>query len=178
MSHYQKISDTKFKSNQNLGIHYNNIHDYTNTAYVGWDRSAIEQPGYRMFFSNENIKFIQETVRNILLSAGYNIVVSEEVVTGVMSDVFQNRTPIIGDMYTYYTIPQNEPRNDVNNNTERVINTIANYIMDAEDMKKWNYSLNKWDTVYGDFNRKGLRSHSIIKKREKDYMKGQVNFNY
>lgn len=175
---YKQPNTSKFPSDFDLSINFNKRNDYSELGYVGWEESERDQPGYRLFFSNENIGYIQNEIRKQLMSFGHNILVTKDVITNVMSSIFQNRTPVIGDMYTYYNIPQKEIRDDVQNNTERVINTIVSYILDEEDMKKWNYSLNLWDTVYGDFNRKGLRAHPIIKKRDKDYMKGQMNFNY
>lgn len=175
---YQKPNVSKFPNDFELGVHFNKRNDFAQIGFVGWDDSALEQPGYRLFFSDENIQYIQDETRRQLLNAGHNVIVAKDVITNVMSSIFENRTPVIGDIYTIYNIPQNQPRDDVRNNTERVINTIVSTIVDEEDMMKYNYSLNIWDTVYGDFNRKGLRAHSVIKKRDKDIMKGQMNFNY
>jgi hypothetical protein len=59
-----------------------------------------------------------------------------------------------------------------------VVNVIVNTIVNEEDARKWNESLNIWDTVYGDFNRRGLRAHAVIRKKDNDYLKGQFNMNY
>lgn len=147
-------------------------------SYVGRDNSSIGQTGYQYFFSIENMKYLSDTIHRKLLEAGHNIVITDEVLGDVMSSINRDNTPKIGNIYTLFTIPSTNIRDDVQNMNDRVVNTIVSNILDTEDAKKWNESLNIWDTVYGDFNRKGLRSHSIIRKKEKDIMKGQFNENY
>ena len=145
---------------------------------VGWENTIEFNLGYKMFFSKENMDRISNTISSELLKAGFKMIVTPRVIGGVMSDIYRKHTPEIGDMYTRYTIPSDLPRNDIANLNDRVVNTIVRTIVNEEEAKKWNESLNVWDTVYGDFNRKGLRAHSIIRKRESDYMKGQFNLNY
>jgi|688.fasta_scaffold389202_2 hypothetical protein len=157
-----------------VGAKYDNNY----LANVGWEKINETNTGYKLFFSIENINRISLKICKMLREAGHNIVVTPEVITGVMSDVLRKHTPEIGDLYTRYTIPLAEPRNDLSNMNDRVVNIIVNTIINEEDARKWNESLTVWDTVYGDFNRRGLRAHSIIRKRENDYMKGQFNMNY
>jgi hypothetical protein len=153
-------------------------YDNNYLANVGWEKINETNTGYKLYFSIENINRISLKICKMLREAGHNIVVTPEVITGVMSDVLRKHTPEIGDLYTRYTIPLEEPRNDLSNMNDRVVNIIVNTIINEEDARKWNESLTVWDTVYGDFNRRGLRAHSIIRKRENDYMKGQFNMNY
>jgi hypothetical protein len=147
-------------------------------ANVGWDRINETNDGYRMFFSQENMDHLSQAISARLLEAGMRMVVTPRVIGGVMSDILRTHTPQMGDIYTRYTIPQEAPRNDLANLNERVINTIVSTIINEEDARKWNESLTVWDTVYGDFNRHGLRAHSIIRKKDKDILKGQFNLNY
>jgi hypothetical protein len=148
-------------------------------ANVGWEKINETNTGYRLFFSIENINRISLKICKVLREAGHNIVVTPEVITGVMSDVIgRKNTPQIGDIYTRYIIPLEDPRNDISDLNDRVVNIIVNTIINEQDQIKWNESLTIWDTVLGDFNRQKLRSHSIIRKKDNDYMKGQFNFNY
>jgi hypothetical protein len=148
-------------------------------ANVGWEKINETNTGYRLFFSLENINRISLKICKLLREAGHNIVVTPEVIAGVMSDVIgRKNTPQIGDIYTRYTIPLEDPRNDISDLNDRVVNIIVNTIVNEQDQIKWNESLTIWDTVLGDFNRQKLRSHSIIRKKDKDYMKGQFNLNY
>lgn len=153
-------------------------YDYNYLANVGWYSINEQNTGYRIFFSKDNMDQISLTIRQKLKNAGYNMMVTDRVIGGVMSDIISKHTPKIGDIYSIFNIPDDEPRNDVATLNERVINTIVSSIVNEEEVRKANESLNIWDTIYGDFNRRGLRAHSKIRKKERDYMKGQFNLNY
>jgi hypothetical protein len=157
-----------------VGTQYDN-HYLSN---VGWDVISKDNTGYQLYFSKENMTRISKEITRQLITAGYPTLVTDRVIAGVMSDILRKHTPTVGDIYTQYTITQNNPRNDIANLNDRVVNVIVSQIVNEQDMKKWNESLNVWDTVYGDFNRKGLRAHSIIRKKENDILKGQFNLNY
>lgn len=157
-----------------VGAEYDNHY----LANIGWEKINSTNVGYKLFFSKENMDRISNEVSKKLFAEGHYIVVTPEVIGGVMSDVLRKHTPQVGDMYTRYIIPDDQPRNDISNLNNRVVNIIVSTIINEEDARKWNESLNIWDTVYGDFNRKGLRAHSTIRKRDNDYMKGQFNLNY
>jgi hypothetical protein len=152
--------------------------DYNYQKYVGWAHSAIQQSGYNAYFSEDNIKAIQDTIHTILKQQGYNVIPSKDVVEDVMSTVLNYNTPVIGDIYTVFTIPDNGSRDDVANMNQRVINIIASNIINEYDTIRNNEQLSAWVNVKGSFNKWGLRSHSVIRKREKDYTKGFFNMNY
>lgn len=154
------------------------LYDNHFLSNVGWEAINETNTGYRMFFSKENMDRISCLITKKLALAGLHMVVTPRVIGGIMSDILRAHTPEIGDMYTQYTIPAEQPRNDLANLNERVVNVIVNTIVNEEDARKWNESLNIWDTVYGDFNRRGLRAHSIIRKKDNDMLKGQFNMNY
>lgn len=156
------------------------VGDQYDTNYlskVGWESINETNTGYRIFFSKENMDRISQVVSAKLLKAGHRMVVTPRVIGGVMSDVINTYQPVIGDMYTIYNIP-NKPRNDVERLNEMVVNVIVSTIINEEDVRKWNESLSVWDTVYGDFNRKGLRAHPVLRTKQNDILKGQFNLNY
>ena len=153
-------------------------YDTNNLTYVGWDTTTQGYSNYKYYFTRENMENISKTITKKLEDSGYYYIVSYDVIGGVMSDMMKYHTPEIGDIYTQYTIPQQKVRDDIENLNSRVINLIVNSIIDEENARQWNESLDVWDTVYGDFNRRGLRAHSIIRKKDNDYMKGQFNTNY
>lgn len=161
-----------------LPVFVGNEYDYNYLSHVGWGPNHNANLGYQIYFSKQNMEYISNEIHNRLLKAGHNMIVTKEVIGNVMSNILDKSSPFIGDIYTRYIIPDTTPRNDLENNNERVINTIVSTIVDQEDARKWNESLSVWDTVYGDFNRKGLRAHSIIRKKDNDYMKGQTNWSY
>jgi len=145
---------------------------------VGWEKINETNTGYRLFFSTENINRISLKICKLLREAGHSIVVTPEVITNVMSDVIDKHTPEIGDIYTRYTIPLKDPRNDISNLNDRVVNIIVNTIVNEQDQIKWNESLTIWDTVLGNFNRHGLRAHSIIRKKDNDRFKQAYVYNW
>ena len=154
-----------------LGAEYDNHY----TSLVGWD--PVDS-GYRIYFSRDNIRNISEAITRILRQAGHSIVVTDQVIGGVMSDVMRNNDPVIGDIYTRYVIPNTTARDDVGQMNQRVINTIVNTILDEYETTKINQSLSVWTNVLGDFNTHGLRAHPILRTKENDYIKGVFMENY
>jgi len=152
--------------------------DYNFQKYVGWAHSAIQQSGYNAYFSEANIQALQDTIHSILKQQGYNVIPSKKVVQDVMSTVLNYNTPVIGNIYTVFTIPETTARDDVANMNQRVVNIIASNIINEYDTIRNNEQLSAWVNVKGSFNKWGLRSHSIIRKRENDYAKGFFNMNY
>lgn len=144
---------------------------------VGWDQSAVGA-GYRYFFSDVNMALVSSRVTDILSQYGYDVRMTPRTIGGVMSDVFKNNNPKIGDIRTRYVIPDAKPRNDVENLTEQAINILVNAYLDEQDTLKINSSLSVWTTVLGDFNGEGLRAHPILKTKENDYIKGVFMENY
>lgn len=154
-----------------------NLYDWNYYRYAGWEETA-NGAGYKFYFSQENVNFISSQVTKVLKSFGHDIVVSPNVIGGVMSDIRSAQNPKIGDIYTRYIIPQEEPRNDAKSMTEQVINVIVNQILGEKQQECCNSKLSIWSTVLGDFNAEGLRSHSIIKTKQNDYIKGIFMENY
>jgi hypothetical protein len=154
------------------------IYDAHYMGNVGWEAINSTNTGYRMFFSKENMDWLSQRISAQLFQAGLVMVVTPRVIGGVMSDVLRTHTPTTGDIHSRYTIPKDAPRDDLQTLNDRVVNTIVSTIVNEEDTRRWNESLTVWDTVYGDFNRRGLRAHSIIRKKDNDYLKGHFNLNY
>lgn len=128
-------------------------------------------PGYDKFFSQTTIDIISRQVsQNLmgLLPDNKIIKVSNNVITNVMSSVYEDRMSKIGDIYTIFTIPDSRPVDFVNDMIDRVIETITQNIRTEYEMILHNQSLTKWTTVLGDFNKHNLRSHSDIKIRERN----------
>lgn len=173
-----EVGKTDFAATTEGTTFVGNQYDTHYLSNIGWEKINATDTGYRLFFSMENINRISLRICKLLREAGHNIVVTPEVITNVMSGILDKHTPQMGDIYTRYTIPLEEPRNDIANLNDRVVNVIVNTIINEQDQIKWNESLTVWDTVLGDFNRKGLRQFTTIRKKERDYMKGQMNFNY
>lgn len=156
-------------------------HKYDNryTSLVGWEQTADGAgSGYKFFFSRENMDFISAEITRVLRTFGLNIRVTPEVIGGVMSDIIRAQNPVIGDIWTRYTIPKDPPRNDAQSMTEQVINVIVNQILGEQQQACCNSKLSIWATVKGDFSPWGIRDYFTVRRRENDHMKGFFVTNY
>lgn len=146
-------------------------YDFRSQAHVGWNCSTY-------FFSNNNINYLSAAITELLMSTGKIIKVADHVIGSVMSNIATNFRPSTGDIYSRYTIPTEEGRDNLRTMNEQVITLIVNTIRGEYDQEACNARLSVWTTVLGDFNHEGLRSHSKIKIKENDYMKGMFSMNY
>ena len=154
-------------------------YDWNHNRYVGWKETSRGHEAYETYFSAENMNFISAQITGTLKTFGYdNIIVSPNVIGGAMSSIKSAQNPKIGDIHTRYIIPQEETKDDVESMTEQVINVIVNQILGEKQQEYCNSKLSIWNTVLGDFNADGLRSHGIIKTKQNDYIKGIFMENY
>ena len=147
--------------------------------YVGWE--STEYDFSKRLFSKENINRIKEILDDKLKcvrSDGRPIHVTDRVITHVMSQIYDNYRPQLGDMYTMLTIPASKPRDDMELLTDLVVETIFSNITSEIEMEENNKRLTVWTTVLGDFNEHGLRQYSTIKTNAKNINKVRFNMNY
>lgn len=131
-------------------------------------------------FSKNNITQMSKKITELLQGVDkYNrpIIVPDSTIISVMSSVYENFRPEVGDIYSRYTIP-----NDIEDYYSRIMNETINVIyLDVKGnlgMDDNNSKLTIWTTLLGDFNEHGLQSHSKIKLREKRPAPLQFNMNY
>jgi hypothetical protein len=140
-------------------------------AFVGWENTSAGDCGYDTLFSGENIQAISEAVSRALEGVDpqqKTIVVAPDRIVQVLSNMYQNSTrPQIGDIHSRYIIPQAQPRCDLRSVINQTINVIVRSIRDEIETTENNKKLSVWSTVYGDFNKEGLRAHGPIKIRRK-----------
>jgi hypothetical protein len=147
-------------------------------SVAGWDQTSQSSENYKWFFCRDNVNYISAEITRLLAGSGYQVRVTDEVIAGVMSNVAQNNNPVVGDIFTRYVVPNKTARDDIVNMNQQVITVIVNTILNEMETTKLNQRLSIWSTVYGDFNTEGLRAHSIIRKKENDYIKGVFSMNY
>jgi hypothetical protein len=146
--------------------------------YVGWDSNSELS---NRFFSDENLEKIKKILYEKLKCVRTDrrpIIVTERVITHVMSQLYENYRPQLGDIYTIYTIPAEQPRDDVQLLNDMTIETIVSNITSEIHMEEANKKLTIWTTVLGDFNEHGLRQHPIIKINKKNINKVRFTMNY
>lgn len=133
------------------------------------------------FFSKNNIKKISRKITELLMGVDkYNrrIIVPDKTIKSVMSSVYHNFTPEIGDIFGRYNIPKINDVDNIQMMIDEVINIITTDVKVNLGMDECNQKLTVWTTVLGDFNEHGLRSHSKIKLKENRPMPLMFNMNY
>ena len=128
--------------------------------FVGWDQGGYMGTCAKQYFSKDTIDMISKKVTELTMGVDKEnrpIIVPDEQICNVMSQVFISNKPKIGDIYTVFIIPDSAPRNDVQLMIDRTIEIITNNIKTTLGMDQWNQSLSIWDTVLGDFNRQGIQ---------------------
>ena len=155
--------------------------DYQNLRHVGWENS-IQNQGMEFLFSSENIKMMSEKITELLEGVdqnGKSIIVTDRVICGVLSSVVANqRRGNIGDIYSRYIIPQNEPGYYTTSIINRTIETVVSYIKSETMMEETNQSLSVWNSIRGGQNELGLMPTSKIKLQEKHPQHMAFNMHY
>lgn len=153
------------------------ICDNNYQKYVGWEKFAECS---KSFFNHENIRTISMKLTQLLQGvdeSGRPIIVPDNTICSVMSQIYENFRPSTMDIYGRYNIPSDEPENYAQSMIDQTIEVIYNDVVVNMGMDEYNSKLSIWDTVYGDFNRQGLRQHAPIKIREKNTShRGMVSF--
>ena len=149
--------------------------------YVGYPKSTTHQDSW--LFKPSTINMISKKITQLLQgvdSTGRDIVVTNRVICGVLSSLIEKQLPINigGDIYTIDNIPLGVDRNDLAAYTNMAISVIVNEIRNEYGMTECNKKLSIWDSVYGEFNEKGLRAHPPLKIRNKTPQKMMFNMNY
>ncbi len=153
----------------------------------GWEDEFVKHVGYsessnkNSFFSKNNIKKISRKITELLMGVDkYNrpIIVPDKTIQSVMSSVYNNFRPEIGDIFGRYNIPKANDVDHIQMMIDEVINIITTDVKVNLGMDECNEKLTVWTTVLGDFNEHGLRSHPKIKLRENRPMPLMFNMNY
>ena len=163
-----------------------NICDYNNYRYVGWNGTIANTKGcgnllYNQLFTQKNIDMISNKISELLEGVdpeGNRLYASDEKICSVISSiVFESPSHMTGNGIGRYLTPINVS-NDLSNVNLRVINAIVNSVKDHYVTIENNKKLSIWTSVYGDFNKHGLRSHPEIKIKEKHPQYMMFNMNY
>jgi hypothetical protein len=143
--------------------------------YVGVEQNSIYDELY-----NDNIicniqQFLAEKLRPFEKQKR-KVVIDKEIIISVMQNVISSRTPDVGDIYTHYTIPNYQ--DDISDIINRTIQILYSDLKNEMEMEQNNAKLSVWSTLYGDFNKQGLRAHAPIKIRKNKPQSMLFNMNY
>jgi len=168
---------SELMDNKNLSPH-NELY----MAHPGWEYTSSDFANIDDLFSEKMIDEISRQVTDALVGVdpqGRKIRISNDRILEVLSNVYQNSTTQnIGDIHTRFIIPQSQPRNDPREIVNQTINIIVNAIKTQSEVTENNKTLSVWNTLYGDFNEKGLRAHPPIKIRRRHPQYMAFNMNY
>lgn len=143
--------------------------------YVGVEQTSI----YDKYYNNNTIRSIQEYLAEKLRpyeKQKRRVVIDKEIIISVMQNIISARIPDVGDIYTHYIIP-NE-KNDFMDIVNRTIQILYSDIKNEMEMEQNNAKLSVWSTLYGDFNKQGLRAHAPVKIRNNKPQSMLFNMNY
>lgn len=156
--------------------------DFHEQGIAGYSYTYGDDPRIRYLFSQENLDILSGYITKALRGLdpeGRDIVVARDRILSVLSSVFWDGTrERVGDIYTRYVIPDCYPRNDLQTMNFQTMNIIVSAIKDEYDTIANNKRLTVWNTLLGDFNVNGLRSHPPLKIRKKFPQRMMFNMNY
>lgn len=161
-----------------------NFHDpITPMKYIGWwQTEKALGDAYKYLFQDCTIKMMSNKISQLLEGVdpqGRKIVYPDERIREVVSQVFNNsKRPDIGAIKSKDIIPEEQVRNDVRFIINQSIGIITKTIRTEIGMAENNKKLSIWNTVYGDFNEKGLRAHPPIKILKNTPQLMAFNMNY
>ena len=133
------------------------------------------------FFSKQNVDTISCKITELLQGVDPHnrpIIVPNKTIHNIMSSVYNNFKPEIGDMYSRFHIENPGVPNYIQKMIDQTINIIVTDVRNNLEMEEYNKTLSIWTTVRGDFNKHGLRSHPKIKLRERRIQPMMFNMNY
>ena len=139
--------------------------------HVGWEASVENNPAYEQMWAPERLAQIQNKISQLLQGVrtdGRPIVVPIRTIASVLSQCQQENRPAVGDIFSRYHQPNAAgTRNDPRDIVDQTIEIIVSHIRTETGITQQNQTLTIWDSVRGDANRKGLRSHPPIKIRKR-----------
>jgi len=151
------------------------------TRHVGFEGSSFNRDNYQYLWSKEHLLVIQQKIAQLLQGVDKDnrpILVTLDVIGNVLSQTYSSNKPRVGDIYSRFILPEKPERNDIAEIVNRTIEIIVSQIKNEYQMIQQNNRLSIWNTVRGDFNAAGLRSHSQIKLRKKRPNAFQFHMNY
>ena len=153
------------------------------------DMSYMRHVGYkenngciRKYFSKDNVDLISYKITQLLMGVDPQnrpIIVPDKTICSVMSDIYNGFRPPTGDIYGRYNIPNGmDSESYVQDMIDQTIEIIVSDVSNNLGIEENNKKLTIWNTVLGDFNINGLRSHSAIKVLNKRPQPMQFFENY
>ncbi len=153
------------------------------------DDNYVKHVGYsesngciQEYYSDATRQIISRKVTELLQGVDPQnrpIIVPDKTICSVMNDIYDSFRPATGDIYSRYIVPNGmSTQSYVQSMVNQVIEVIVSNVKNTLEMEANNEKLTVWTTLYGDFNKDGLRQHPPIKTRNKRPAAMQFNMNY
>lgn len=156
------------------------IQDENLIKYVGY--STADNPYIQEYFSKETLRLISKKVTQLLMGVDPKnrpIIVPDHIISNVMGSVQESFRPQTGDIYSRYNIPSGDSSGGyIQSMIDQTIEIITMDVKNNLEMEENNKKLTVWTTVYGDFNKEGLRQHPPIKILHKRPNPFEFHMNY
>lgn len=153
--------------------------NHTTLRHYGYDET---EKNYQTLFSGEVVEMIRkEVLSRVAKSNARNvkIVLSSNTVRDALSSVHRNYKPPVQDMFSMHLQAHNYNRLGKEEQIiKETIELMSKQCINELDTLHYNSQLSKWNTLLGDFNQEGLRSHDKIKLRHKRPSSFQFNMKY
>ena len=150
------------------------------TTHVLYDYTVNESPNYLTLFEPARLRQMQTIITGLLAGVAERpIIVPLDTIASVVRQCYTSNRPQVGGIYSRYIFPSIEgQRNDRRDIVDRAIEIIVTSIRTEYELVRQNNSLTIWNTLYGDFNKEGLRAHSNIKVNKRRPNKLFFNMRY
>ena len=136
----------------------------------------------KKYFNDITVSTISAKITELLQgvdSENRAIIVPNKTIWSVMSQIYSSYRPPTGDIYSRYIIHSGTSCDSyIQNMIDQVIEVITSDVRNNLGIEENNKQLTIWTTVYGDFNRHGLRQVPPIKIRNKHPAYGQIHMRY
>ena len=132
-------------------------------------------------FNETMVRTVSSIITEVLKRNGYNVIVPDDKIIHVMTEVYKNQYPAVGDMYTMFIMDGvgGRQRNDINMILEKTIEIITSQIINEFDMARQNQSFSVWNQVIlGEGNPLGIRAFPPIKLNKKTYDRNLIHMKY
>ena len=156
--------------------------DEMNLTHIGWNKNTKTTECWDKLFNYENIQMISRKITELTKGIFENrdIIVPNDKICHILTQVYKNHRPKTGDIYSRYIIPDKGIRNDIQQIIDETIEIITSDIRINFATENKNSKLNIWVTQYGEGNSHGLQQipRGFAKIRHKRPMQMMFNMNY
>lgn len=142
----------------------------------GDDSGGIYGTTYAQFNQNM-INYVSGMVTSVLKERGYNVIVPDSSIVHVLTEVYKNQYPRVGDIHTRFIIDGigGRDRNDLEMIIKKTIEIITSQITDEFDTIKNNQQFSVWNqVVLGETNPHGIRPYAPLKLSNRGYNKTAI----